>query len=109
MIRACVLEWGELRVAFLLPHGNRRITRLAKAGGSHASTGRQPEADKFAIGYVYNFSKRAAVYATVAYLSNKNLAGLTVGGPAYFTAPIGGFAPVPDKSYGYDLGMRFSF
>ena len=74
-----------------------------------ASTGRQPEADKFAIGYVYNFSKRTALYATVAYLSNKNGAGLTVGGPAYFSTPIGGFAPVPDKSYGYDLGMRVSF
>jgi hypothetical protein len=49
------------------------------------------------------------VYATVAYLSNKNGAGLTVGGPAYFSTPIGGFAPVPDKSYGYDLGMRVSF
>ncbi|MDL9999128.1 porin [Variovorax sp. J22P240] len=68
-----------------------------------------PEADKFAIGYVYNFSKRTAVYATFAYLSNKNGAALTVGGPAYYTAPIAGFAPVPDKSYGYDLGLRHSF
>ncbi len=68
-----------------------------------------PKADKFAIGYVYNFSKRTAVYATVAYLSNKDGAGLTVGGPSYYTQPVAGVAPVPDKSYGYDLGMRVSF
>ena len=58
---------------------------------------------------MYNFSKRTALYATIAYLNNKNGAGLTVGGPAYFGTPSGGFAPVPDKSYGYDLGMRVSF
>ena len=108
MIRACVFEWGELRVAVSIAQGNLGIPRLTKARFP-ASTGRQPEADKFAIGYVYNFSKRTALYATVAYLNNKNGAGLIVGGPDYFSAPIGGFAPVPDKSYGYDLGMRVSF
>ncbi|MEJ8826943.1 porin [Variovorax humicola] len=68
-----------------------------------------PKADKFAIGYVYNFSKRTAVYATFAYLSNKDGAGLTIGGPNYYTQAIAGVAPVPDKSYGYDLGLRLSF
>jgi predicted porin len=68
-----------------------------------------PKADKFAIGYIYNLSKRTALYATVGYVSNKDGAGLTVGGPNFYTLPVNGFTPVPSKSVGYDLGLRHSF
>ncbi len=44
-----------------------------------------PKASKLALGYVHNLSKRTALYATVARISNKNGAALTVGGPSFMT------------------------
>jgi len=64
-----------------------------------------PKANKLAIGYVHNLSKRTALYATIARVSNKNGAALTVGGPAFVTA--GGFTP--KTSTGYDFGIRHAF
>ncbi|MDQ0069832.1 putative porin [Variovorax boronicumulans] len=64
-----------------------------------------PKANKLAIGYVHNLSKRTALYATVARISNKNGAALTVGGPAFVTS--GGFTP--KNSTGYDFGIRHAF
>jgi predicted porin len=63
------------------------------------------KANKLAIGYVHNLSKRTALYATVARVSNKNGAALTVGGPAFVTT--GGFTP--KTSTGYDFGIRHAF
>jgi len=71
----------------------------------------EPKADKFALGYVHNLSKRTALYATVAYLRNKNGADLTVGGPDYYANTVGG-SPIgvtPKSSTGYDLGIRHAF
>ncbi|MBS0453617.1 MAG: porin [Proteobacteria bacterium] len=71
-----------------------------------------PSSDKFAIGYVHNLSKRTALYATAAYLKNKNGATLSnPGSPAITVSPIGATAvglPV-EKSMGYDFGIRHSF
>lgn len=59
-----------------------------------------PKARKFAIGYVYNFSKRTAAYATFATLSNR-------GGSAY---ALNGSLTAPNRnSHGYDLGLKHSF
>ncbi|HEY2254816.1 MAG TPA: porin, partial [Variovorax sp.] len=75
----------------------------------------EPSADQFAIGYVYNLSKRTALYATYSYLKDKNGANLTVGGPAFYQGlPIGvtagaAFAAVPKNSQGYDIGIRHAF
>ncbi len=66
-----------------------------------------PKANKFALGYVHNLSKRTALYATVARVSNKNAASQTVGGPAFFITPAGVFTP--KTSTGYDLGIRHAF
>lgn len=56
--------------------------------------------DKLAVGYVYNLSKRTAVYATVAHLSNKNGASEALNGAV--TGANG-------SSTGYDIGLRTSF
>ena len=64
-----------------------------------------PKANKLAIGYVHNLSKRTALYATIARVSNKNGAALTVGGPSFVTT--GGFTP--KTSTGYDFGIRHAF
>lgn len=59
-----------------------------------------PRADKFAIGYVYNFSKRTALYATFAHVSNSGFSTVAVNGG--ITAPN-------QSSHGYDFGMKHSF
>ena len=68
---------------------------------------RDPKANKLALGYVHNLSKRTALYATVARVSNKNDAQLTVGGPAFYKVTAGVFTP--KTSTGYDFGIRHAF
>ena len=69
-----------------------------------------PKADKFALGYVYNLSKRTAVYATVARLNNKDGADLLVGGPNFVQPVAGVTGPLtPKSSTGYDVGLRHAF
>ena len=69
------------------------------------------KANKFALGYQHNLSKRTALYATVARVSNKNGAALTVGGPALTTAQLtqGGATYRMKNSTGYEFGLRHSF
>lgn len=57
-------------------------------------------ADKFAIGYVHNLSKRTALYTTFAYLKNKDAASLALAGS---TTGLG------DNSKGLDIGLRHAF
>ena len=64
-----------------------------------------PKANKLALGYVHNLSKRTALYATIARVSNKNEAALTVGGPKFVTEGIF----TPKTSTGYDFGIRHAF
>ncbi|MGJ7562399.1 porin [Variovorax sp. GB1R11] len=66
---------------------------------------RDPKANKLALGYVHNLSKRTALYATIARVSNKNGAALTVGGPAF----ISNATFTPKTSTGYDFGIRHAF
>jgi predicted porin len=59
-----------------------------------------PRADKIALGYVYNFSRRTAAYATYAYLRND-------GG---FAFALNGSLTAPDRhSQGVDFGLKHSF
>jgi predicted porin len=69
------------------------------------------KANKFALGYQHNLSKRTALYATVARVSNKNGAALTVGGPALTSAQLayGGGNYRMKNSTGYEFGLRHSF
>jgi predicted porin len=66
-----------------------------------------PKANKLALGYVHNLSKRTALYATIARVTNKDGAGLTVGGPSFFNNKAGDFTP--KGSTGYDFGIRHAF
>lgn len=72
----------------------------------HTPVSPNPKASKVALGYVHNLSKRTALYATVARISNKNGAALTInGGPAFVTSS--GYSP--GVATGYDVGVRHSF
>jgi predicted porin len=68
-----------------------------------------PKANKFAVGYVHHLSKRTAVYGTLARVSNKNGAGLTVGAGPSFVTSFGNVALAPKTSTGCEFGIRHSF
>lgn len=67
----------------------------------------KPKANIFALGYVHNLSKRTALYATAAHISNSNGANLTTNN----TDGDAGFAATgtPKGANGYDFGIRHSF
>ena len=58
------------------------------------------QANKFAVGYVHNLSKRTALYTTFAYLKNKNGSALALNGSS---TRLGG------NSKGLDIGLRHMF
>jgi len=75
---------------------------LVRLAYSHAETDAagNPQTGKFALGYVYKFSNRTALYATVAFLNNSGPAAQSLNGS---TTKAG------DSSTGYDLGLKHSF
>lgn len=64
-----------------------------------------PVASKVSLGYVYNLSKRTALYATFARLNNRNGAALSIGGPAF----VSNATFTAKSSSGYDFGVRHAF
>lgn len=88
-------------VGFILPVGVGDIKasyawyRREPFGGSL-----DPTTSKIALGYVYNFSKRTAVYTTVAHISNSNGAAQALAGAT--TSPNHG-------SNGTEFGLRTVF
>jgi predicted porin len=81
--------------------------------GAAGITGEDPRANKFAIGYVHNLSKRTALYATVARVNNRNDAAYTGSLTAASTTGYGStgvsYSGVPRSSTGYDFGIRHAF
>ena len=63
---------------------------------------------KFAVGYIYNLSKRTAVYSQVARLSNGSRSAAQIGGD---TGGSGAGAPpvAGGKSTGFEFGLRHFF
>ncbi|MDM0052891.1 porin [Variovorax sp. J22R115] len=99
------VDAGLIRAAYSLVRYNNVHLNIAGLNPD-------PKSDQFALGYVYNLSRRTALYSTVAYVSNKDGAGLAVtGAPAFYTGTIPGGpgAAVPSKSIGYDVGIRHAF
>ena len=66
-------------------------------------------ASQFAIGYVYNLSKRTALYTTYSAISNKNGGAYTFnGGNGGGAAGLGSYA-ANNSGTAYDIGLRTSF
>jgi len=63
--------------------------------------GTDPRADKIAVGYVYNLSKRTALYTTYAHVNNKNGSNVALNG--------GSLRNPNDNADGLDIGLRHSF
>jgi predicted porin len=59
-----------------------------------------PKSNQFALGYIHNLSKRTALYATLARVSNSGGASTALNGAA--TSANG-------SSTGYDFGVKHSF
>ena len=79
-------------------HAGYELSKLTNNGVS-------TKIDQFALGYVYNLSKRTALYSTVAELRNKQATSNSVaGGTAQTAAPIAG-----GKSKGFEAGLRHFF
>lgn len=76
---------------------------------------RDAAANKFALGYVHNLSKRTALYATVAHVriqdgqNSPTIMGVAAGSLAYLIAGSGSSGLAPRSSTGYDLGLRHAF
>ena len=89
------LGLGALRVGYTAANASGALN-----GASIASN----DAKQFAVGYVYNLSKRTAVYGTVARVSNDNAAAYLVGSSPALASPNTG-----KDSTGYELGLRHAF
>lgn len=59
------------------------------------------DANQFALGYIYNLSKRTALYGTAAYVKNKGAATFAVASAPTMVAG--------EKSTGLEVGLRHSF
>lgn len=88
-------------VGFILPIGASEI-KVSYARYKREPAGNLPEptSSKIALGYIYNLSKRSAVYATVARLTNSNGASQALGG--VMTSPN-------HASTGTEFGIRHAF
>jgi predicted porin len=70
---------------------------------------------KFALGYVYNLSKRTALYATGAIVDNDSVSAISLGGVGASTVGSGGsgsakaYPTAGGKSKGFEAGLRHFF
>jgi predicted porin len=84
---------GQVKAAYT--HANASGTTAANVNVD------SNDADQFALGYVYNLSKRTAVYGTAAYVKNK--------GNATFAVASNPTLAAGEKSTGAEVGVRHSF
>jgi predicted porin len=91
---------GQLKAAYT--HANQSGTTGVALGGVAAGTRVDgDDANQFALGYIYNLSKRTAVYGTGAYIKNK--------GNARFVVASAPALAAGQKSTGLEVGLRHSF
>jgi len=106
---------GQIRVSY---------ARIKVNDGVAALSALAPDANKLALGYVHNLSKRTALYATAGHINNKSrdmAAGATSQFNVASSGPLAGPAPgtavaanpgapgVGQSSTGYEFGIRHNF
>ncbi|TFZ03554.1 porin [Ramlibacter humi] len=84
----------------LVPVGAGLIRASYSTIKTNAGAGTSPRARQLALGYVHNLSKRTALYATVARVTNSNGSAIALNGST---------TGVNQHSTGYDIGLRHSF
>jgi len=91
----------------LIPVGAGEVRLSYSRAKLNDTAANEPEASQWALGYVHNLSKRTALYATYAHISNKDGSAL----PIQASLPQAGVLPgtFNGSSSGVDLGIRHSF
>jgi predicted porin len=102
-VRDDVLKGWLLGVTAPVGPGLFRAQYAAVKYDDGIANGPDPRAGKWSVGYIYNLSKRTALYATAARISNKNGAALSVSSGHAF------LAGTPGTSTGYEFGLSHSF
>lgn len=85
-------------VGFTAPVGAHEIRGSYSRYGTDAAG--SPTTNKLAVGYVYNLSKRSAVYGTYAHVNNKGGASASLNGSV---------TGANEGSSGFDVGIRHTF
>lgn len=97
---------NRFSISAVVPLGQSEI-HVGYEASKLDSSGVTTKIDQFALGYVYNLSKRTAVYSTVSRLSNKNGTRATVGGGNAIGSD--GSVVGNPKSTGAEFGLRHFF
>ena len=95
-------DWGVGAGDVLVSYSRASVDGLAATPDARSS--------KWALGYVYNLSKRTAVFAYYAHVGNSGGAAMTAG--SFSSGGIGavaGAANVNGGSSGIDIGLRHAF
>ncbi|MDP3823467.1 MAG: porin [Burkholderiales bacterium] len=102
-VKRLTVKQTRINGGVLVPLGQGEIRASYTQG--KLDTAANPKAQQVAVGYVYNLSKRTAVYSTYSQISNKGGAAASVaGGTAQTAAPIAN-----GKSKGVEFGVRHVF
>lgn len=83
--------------------------KIAASYTRYDQKGTNADSNAFAVGYVYDLSKRTAVYGTIARMQNKNGAAMNLsgaGGAGGIGAPV---AAAGRNVTGYQVGVRHNF
>jgi len=94
-------------IGTLVPVGAGEI-RASYSREKLDTSANDPRASQWAVGYVHNLSKRTALYATYAHISNRDGATVPVSASLPQSTAIDGVR-VNGSSSGFDLGIRHSF
>lgn len=102
MTEAGSVEQTAMEVGVVVPVGQGEIKAAYTKGEiDNPSPAADPSATQMAFGYIYNLSKRTALYGHYSQIKNKNGAAFVVGaGPG---------SSLNGKSTGYEVGLRHSF
>jgi predicted porin len=87
----------------LIPVGPGEVRIAYSRYTADVVVGADPSSRKWALGYVHNMSKRTALYASWAHVSNRNGAASSLNGSG------GAGWAANQSSSGLDLGIRHSF
>ena len=100
--------WGELGAVVPMGQGEIHVSynRSKATTNTFSNTN-----NMYALGYVYNISKRTAVYGTVARLSDGDHSNSTLAGPSagFAGSSITALPTISGKSTGAEVGVRHFF
>jgi len=95
------LKYTSYQLSTSVPLGQGEFRASYAKGNAEGGTTSANDANLLGLEYIYNLSKRTALYTQYGRLSNKGASAITLGGPAPATA---GFS-----STGYGVGVRHIF